>query len=40
MVFGNSSGSVWGLVQRSIANAGLMIEPDKLVILNKGQGSV
>lgn len=40
MVFGNSSGSVWGLVQRSIANAGLMIEPDKLVILNKGQRSV
>jgi 16S rRNA G966 N2-methylase RsmD len=40
MVFGNSSGSVWSLVQRSIANAGLMIEPDKLVVLNKGQRSV
>lgn len=40
MVFGNSAGSVWGLIQRSIANAGLMIEPDKLVVLNKGQRSV
>jgi hypothetical protein len=40
MVFGNSSGSVWSLIQRSIASAGLMIEPDKLVILNKGQRSV
>jgi 16S rRNA G966 N2-methylase RsmD len=40
MVFGNSSGSVWGLIQRSIANAGLMIEPDKLAVLNKGQRSV
>jgi 16S rRNA G966 N2-methylase RsmD len=40
MVFGNSSGSVWGLIQRSIAQAGLMIEPDALVVLNKGQRSV
>lgn len=40
MVFGNSSGSVWGLIQRSIAQAGLMIEPEKLVVLNKGQRSV
>jgi hypothetical protein len=40
MVFGNSSGSVWGLIQRSIAKAGLMIEPEKLVVLNKGQRSV
>ncbi|MEU7590431.1 DNA methyltransferase [Micromonospora sp. NPDC049230] len=40
MVFGNSSGSVWALIQRSIANAGLMIDPDKLVVLNKGQRSV
>jgi hypothetical protein len=31
---------VWGLIQRSIANAGLMIEPDKLAVLNKGQRSV
>ncbi|WP_431918124.1 DNA methyltransferase [Micromonospora wenchangensis] len=40
MVFGNSSGSVWALIQRSIANAGLMIDGDKLVVLNKGQRSV
>jgi 16S rRNA G966 N2-methylase RsmD len=40
MVFGNSSGSVWALVQRAIAAAGLEIEPDALVVLNKGQRSV
>lgn len=40
MVFGNASGSVWGLVQRAIAGAGLEIDPDGLVILNKGQRSV
>lgn len=40
MVFGNSSGSVWSLVQRAIAEAGLTIEPDALVVLNKGQRSV
>ena len=40
MVFGNSSGSVWSLVQRAIAEAGLAIEPDALVVLNKGQRSV
>lgn len=40
MVFGNSTGSVWSLVQRSIQNAGLVVEPDQLVVLNKGQRSV
>jgi len=40
MVFGNSSGSVWSLAQRAIAEAGLAIEPDALVVLNKGQRSV
>lgn len=40
MVFGNSSGAVWALVQRAVANAGLVIEPDQIVILNKGQRSV
>jgi len=40
MVFGNSSGSVWSLVQRAIAEAGLTIDPDALVVLNKGQRSV
>jgi len=40
MVFGNSSGAVWALVQRAVANAGLVIEPEQIVILNKGQRSV
>lgn len=40
MVFGNSSGKVWALVQRAVAAAGLKIEPDRIVILNKGQRSV
>ena len=40
MVFGNSTGSMWSLVQRSIQNAGLVIEADQLVVLNKGQRSV
>ncbi|MBV8348360.1 MAG: hypothetical protein JOZ49_12740, partial [Mycolicibacterium sp.] len=31
---------MWSLVQRSIQNAGLVIEPDQLVVLNKGQRSV
>ncbi len=40
MVFGNSSGKVWALVQRSIATAGLRVVPEALVVLNKGQRSV
>jgi 16S rRNA G966 N2-methylase RsmD len=40
MVFGNSTGSMWSLIQRSIQNAGLVIDPDQLVVLNKGQRSV
>jgi 16S rRNA G966 N2-methylase RsmD len=40
MVFGNSSGEVWSLVQRAVAAAGLMIDPDTLATLNKGQRSV
>jgi len=40
MVFGNSAGRMWSLVQRSIQNANLAIEPDRLVVLNKGQRSV
>jgi 16S rRNA G966 N2-methylase RsmD len=40
MVFGNSSGSVWALVQRAVKQAGLVIEPDTVVVLNKGQRSV
>ena len=40
MVFGNSSGSVWALVQRAVRAAGLVIEAGSVVILNKGQRSV
>jgi SAM-dependent methyltransferase len=40
LVFGNSTGEVWSLLQRAIAGAGLTIEPDALVVLNKGQRSV
>lgn len=40
MVFGNASGAVWALVQRAIANAGLAIDADQLVVLSKGQRSV
>lgn len=40
MVFGNSSGKVWAVVQRAVAAAGLRIEPEKIAILNKGQRSV
>ncbi len=40
MVFGNSSGAVWALVQRAVTNAGLQIEADTIAILNKGQRSV
>ncbi|MGW5155135.1 DNA methyltransferase [Nonomuraea wenchangensis] len=40
VVFGNSSGRMWALVQRSIRNAGLAIVPESLTILNKGQRSV
>lgn len=40
MVFGNSSGAVWALVQRAIAAAGLVVVPEFLATLNKGQRSV
>ena len=40
MVFGNSSGKMWAVVQRAVAAAGLRIEPEKIAILNKGQRSV
>ncbi|MGX0886322.1 16S rRNA G966 N2-methylase RsmD [Kocuria rhizophila] len=40
MVFGNSSGKVWAIVQRAVAAAGLRIEPENIAILNKGQRSV
>jgi DNA modification methylase len=40
MVFGNSSGSIWALLQRAVTKAGLLIEADSVAILNKGQRSV
>jgi 16S rRNA G966 N2-methylase RsmD len=40
MVFGNSSGDVWQLVQRAIAAAGLEVIPELIATLNKGQRSV
>lgn len=40
MVFGNSSGEVWQLVQRAIRAAGLAVIPELIATLNKGQRSV
>ncbi len=40
IVFGNSSGAMWALLQRSIACAGLAVDPDLITVLDKGQRSV
>ena len=40
LVFGNSSGEVWQLLQRAIAVAGLEVVPELIATLNKGQRSV
>lgn len=40
VVFGNSSGRVWGLVQRAIRDAGFKAAPVHVAILDKGQRSV
>lgn len=40
MVFGNSSGAVWALVQRAVRAAGMAIEPGSVLILDRGQRSV
>lgn len=40
MVFGNSSGEVWQMVQRAIVAAGLEVVPELIATLNKGQRSV
>ena len=40
MVFGNSSGALWSLVQRAVAAARLSIDPDTVALLDKGQRSV
>jgi len=40
VVFGNSSGRIWGLVQRAIRDAGFKGAPVHVAILDKGQRSV
>lgn len=40
LVFGNSKGTIWAILQRAIAKAGLRIIEEEITILNKGQRSV
>ncbi len=40
VVFGNSSGRLWGLVQRALREAGFKAAPVHVAILDKGQRSV
>jgi hypothetical protein len=40
VVFGNSDGQIWGLVQRAIRDAGFRSVPVHIAILDKGQRSV
>ncbi|HET8929219.1 MAG TPA: DNA methyltransferase [Acidimicrobiales bacterium] len=40
MVFGNSRGEMWQMVQRAIGAAGLEVVPEMIATLNKGQRSV
>lgn len=40
VVFGNSSGRIWGLVQRALRHAGFKAAPIHVAILDKGQRSV
>jgi 16S rRNA G966 N2-methylase RsmD len=40
LVFGNSSGRIWGLVQRALREAGFKEAPTHVAILDKGQRSV
>lgn len=40
VVFGNSSGRIWGLVQRALREAGFSAAPVHVAILDKGQRSV
>ena len=40
LLFGNSSGAVWRLLQRAISEAGLVVVPDLIATLDKGQRSV
>lgn len=40
VVFGNSSGKIWGLVQRALRDAGFTAAPVHVAVLDKGQRSV
>lgn len=40
VVFGNSKGRIWGLVQRALRDAGFKATPAHVAILDKGQRSV
>jgi 16S rRNA G966 N2-methylase RsmD len=40
VVFGNSSGRIWGVVQRALRDAGFAAAPVHVAILDKGQRSV
>ena len=40
LVFGNSSGAVWAVVQRAILRSGMRIDPETIASLHKGQRSV
>lgn len=40
LVFSNSNGDLWALVQRAIRAAGFTIDPDAIALLDKGQRSV
>ncbi len=40
IVFGNSSGHVWSIVQRALMNSGFELSPVHVAILDKGQRSV
>ena len=40
MIFGNSAGAMWQLVQRAISEAGLQVVPEFTAVLDKGQRSV
>ena len=40
VVFGNSRGSIWGLVQKALREAGFKASPVHVAILDKGQRSV
>ena len=40
VVFGNSSGRIWGLMQRALRDAGFKASPVHVAILDKGQRSV